>query len=283
MKKRILLPTDFSKNAWNAINYASELYKTESVDFFLLNAFKLVSYDIESIFVAKPGDKEYDAALEQSEKDLRKILKMIELKTPNPNHNYFSMSIFDTPIEAIKEAVELKDIDLVVMGSKGETDAKSVIYGSSTLEAMEKVRNCPVLAIPNMASYKEPKEIVFPTSFKTHFKRRELKHLYEIAKITNSAVKILHINTEKQLTDLQKKNKDLLEEFLDGIEYSFKWLDNVSVNEGLEEFVRRRGSDIIVFINKKHTFFDTIFSRPLVKDLGANSKIPVLVLHDLRN
>jgi nucleotide-binding universal stress UspA family protein len=283
MKKRILLPTDFSKNAWNAIDYASELYKTESVDFFILNSFKVQSYDIESIFVVKPGDKEYIEAMEQSEKELTKVLKMIELKPAYPNHTYAPMSIFDTPFEAIKSAVELKDIDLIVMGTKGVTDAMSVIYGSTTLEVMEKVRNCPVLAIPNIAKYVEPKEIVFPTSFKTHFKRRELKYLYEIAKITNSSVKILHINTEKQLTDLQRKNKDLLEEFLDGIEYSFQWLDNVSVNSGLEEFVRRRGSDIIVFINKKHSFLDSIFSRPLVKDLGTNSQIPVLVLHDLRN
>ena len=283
MKKRILLPTDFSKNAWNALKYASELYKTENVDFFILNAFTVKSYDIESIFVAKPGDVEYDAALEQSEKELRKVLKMIEIKKTYPNHTYFSMSILDTPLNAIKTAVELKDIDLVVMGTKGATDEKSVIYGSNTIDVMEKVRNCPVLAIPNVAKYKEPKEIVFPTSFKTHFKRRELKYLYEIAKITNSTVRILHVNTEKHLTDLQKQNKDLLEEFLDGIKYSFQWLDNVSVNTGLEEFVRQRGSDIIVFINKKHTFFDSIFSRPLVKDLGTSSQVPVLVLHDLRN
>ena len=283
MRKRILLPTDFSKNAWNALKYASELYKTESIDFFILNAFKVESYDIESILVAKPGDKEYDEALEQSEKDLRKVLKMIEIKTAYPNHTYFSMSIFDTPLSAIKAAVELKDIDLVAMGTKGATDAKSVIYGSNTIDVMEEVRNCPVLAIPNVAKYTEPKEIVFPTSFKTHYKRRELKHLYEIAKITNSAVTILHINTEKHLTDLQKQNKDLLEEFLDGVQYCFHWLDNVSVNAGLEEFVRRRGSDMIVFINKKHAFLDSIFTRPLVKDLGTTSQIPVLVLHDLRN
>lgn len=283
MKKRILLPTDFSKNAWNAIKYARELYETESIDFFILNAFKIESYDIESIFVAKPGDQEYDKALEQSEKNLRKVLKMIELEKECPNHKYFTMSIFDTPLAAIKAAVELKDIDLVVMGCKGETDAKSVMYGSSAIDVMEKVRNCPVLAIPISAKYKTPHEIVFPTSFKTHFKRRELKYLYEIAKITNAAVTILHINTEKHLTELQRQNKDLLEDFLDGVEYSFHWLDNVSVHEGLEEFVRRRDSDVIVFINKKHVFFDSIFSRPLVKDLGSSSQIPVLVLHDLRN
>jgi nucleotide-binding universal stress UspA family protein len=283
MKKRILLPTDFSKNAWNALKYAGELYKNEEVDFYILNAFSVRTYDIESIFIAKPGDKEYDEALEHSEKELHKTLKRIEIKNVYTNHNYVTMSIFDTPLNAIKRAVELKDIDLVVMGTKGATDSKTVIYGSNTIDVMEKVRNCPVLAIPSNVSYKEPKEIVFPTSFKTHFKRRELKYLYEIAKITNSVVRILHVNKEENLSDLQQQNKDLLEDFLDGIKYSFHWIENVSVNAGLDEFVRTRGSDMIVFINKKHTFFDSLFTRPLAKDLGASSQIPLLVLHDLRN
>ena len=283
MKKRILLPTDFSKNAWNALKYAGELYKYEEVDFYILNAFKVQSYDIESIFVAKPGDKVYDEALEHSEGELRKTLKRIEIKNVYPDHTYFTMSIFDTALDAIKRAVELKDIDMVVMGTKGTSDSKSVIYGSNTIDVMEKVRNCPVLAIPNNVVYKEPKEIVFPTSFKTHFKRRELKYLYEIAKITNSTVRILHINMEEGLSDLQQQNKDLLESFLDGVKYSFHWLDNVSVNAGLDEFVRTRGSDMIVFINKKHTFFDSLFTRPMAKDLGSSTQIPLLVLHDLRN
>ena len=39
MKRRILLPTDFSKNAWRAITYAQELYKNESCNFYILNVF----------------------------------------------------------------------------------------------------------------------------------------------------------------------------------------------------------------------------------------------------
>jgi hypothetical protein len=114
MRKRILLPTDFSKNAWNSIKYASELYKTEYIDFYILNAFKVESYDIESIFVAKPGDKEYDEGLEQSKKNLRKVFKMIELKNTYSNHTYSSMSIFGAPLDAIRATVELEDIDLVL-------------------------------------------------------------------------------------------------------------------------------------------------------------------------
>ncbi|MEJ2113114.1 MAG: universal stress protein [Flavobacteriaceae bacterium] len=43
MRRKILLPTDFSKNAWHAINYALELYKDENCDFYILNAFSATS------------------------------------------------------------------------------------------------------------------------------------------------------------------------------------------------------------------------------------------------
>jgi nucleotide-binding universal stress UspA family protein len=283
MKKKILLPTDFSKNAWNALAYASELYKNEECDFYILNAFSAKAFDIEGIFGLKPGDKEYDAALEKSQKELDKILKRLEIRVVYPNHTYFTMGIYGSPLNAIKQAVELKDIEMIVMGTKGATDAKNILYGSNTVEVMEKVRNCPVLAIPGDKTYSEPKEIVFPTSFKTHFKRRELKYLYEISKITNASVRILHINKEESLSESQLQNKELLEDCLDGLDYSFHWLDNVDVNTGLHNFVQSRDSDMVAFINKKHTLFDTLFARPMIADIGYNPIVPLLVLHDLRN
>ncbi len=283
MKKRILLPTDFSKNAWNAILYASDLYKDETCDFYILNAFTEKAYDIDGLVNAKPGDKDYNMAEEESKMALQKTLKRLALHYVNPNHTLHTMSLYGSPLDAIKQAIELKDIDLVVMGTKGATDDTNVFYGGNAIDVMEKSRNCPVLAIPGDYSFKEPKEIVFPTSFKTHYKRRELQYLYEISKITNAPVRILHINNEIHLSDLQNQNKDLLEDCLDGLDYTFHWLDNVGVNTGLHNFVQSRNSDMVVFINKKHSFIETLFSSPMVNDLGFNSRVPVLVLHDLRN
>ena len=283
MKKRILLPTDFSKNAWNAITYALELYKNEECDFYILNAFSTKAYDIDSIIVAKPGDQGYDTAAMDSRKGLEKTLKLLELHQTNSNHKFFKLNFFGSPLDAVKDAIESKDIDLVVMGNKGETDAESILYGSNAIQIMEKSRNCPVLMIPENVDYSEPKEIVFPTSYKTHYKRRELQYLYEISKITNAKVKILHINKEDRLDERQKENKNLLEDCFDGLDYSFHWLNNVDINAGLQNFVQSRGSDMVAIISKKHTFIERLFTRPMVEDLGYNSRVPVLVMHDLRN
>jgi hypothetical protein len=57
MKKKILLPTDFSKNAYNAINYAIELYKEESCEFFILHSYYLPGYEKSNLLSPEPTDK----------------------------------------------------------------------------------------------------------------------------------------------------------------------------------------------------------------------------------
>lgn len=268
MKKRILIPTDFSKNAWNALMYAVELYKREQVDFYLLNAY---------------GNDRKTFPKEYAEKELEKIRQHLSIKTVYPDHTFHTEAVYSTLINGIKEMVETKDIEMVIMGTKGETDSKHAVYGSNTIDAMEHVRNCPVLAVPENVVFCDPNEIVFPTSYKTHYKRRELKHLYEISRITNAPVRILHVQGKKSLSKQQQSNKDLLEECFEGMEYSFHWMENIGVQEGLIKFVTEHNSQMIAFINKKHPFFGSVFSNPMVKKLGLYSKVPVLALHDLRN
>ncbi|RKS53699.1 nucleotide-binding universal stress UspA family protein [Gillisia mitskevichiae] len=283
MKKKILLPTDFSQNSWNTIMYASELYKNDECDFYLLNAF---TYEVVNLGINTPanaGERIFNKAKSKSEAQLEKVLQMIALRNLDYKHTYSTYAVNNKPLDAIKEFVETKDIELIVIGNKGDTDARNIIYGSNAISIMEKIRNCPVLVVPNNLVYKDPKEIVFPTSFKTHFKRRELKFIFQISKLTNSPVRVLHVNKSNVLDEEQKEKKALLEECLDGLVYTFHWLEYDNVQTGLHLFVQSRGSEMIVFINKKHAFFDVLFSKPMVKELGQHAKVPVLVLHDLRN
>lgn len=283
MKKKILLPTDFSKNAWNALRYSSELYKNEEVDFYLLNSYMVQNYSIDTMMVPEPGEKYYEEGKAKSELGLKKLLKLIEILDVPSNHTYFTKAVYGLPLDAVINFVEEKDIDLVVASNKGETDAIDVLVGSNSIDFMEKVRNCPVLMIPEDASFKNPNEIVFPTSFKTHYKRRELTHLYEIARITNAPIRILHVSQEEKLSEEQKEKKALLEECFDGLIYTYHFLENAEVLTGLNLFIQSRGSEMIAFINRKHGFFETLFSKSMVKDLGYNAKVPVLTMHDLRN
>ena len=284
MKRKILLPTDFSKNAWHAITFASELYKKDHCDFCILNVFSATGNVIDSLINMEPGSEIYETAKLDSENGLAKVLDMLAfMDYKNSKHQFKPISTFNSVVEAIKNIVEEKDIEMIVMGTKGHTGSRTKVFGSVAVNVMEKIRNCPVIVVPKTAKLELPKEIVFPTSYKTHLKRRELNYLIDLAKKCDASIKVLHIATEKQLSEKQLNNKKLLEEYFEDISYSLHTLTHIDIPTAINCFVESRESDMIAFINKKHMFFGSMLTHPLIKEIGYDSKVPLLVMHDLRN
>lgn len=283
MKKRILIPTDFSRNAYNAIKYAMELYNREYCDFFILNSYFLSGYSKENLLSPQPTDKALNVVKEKSEKNLERLKVQMSYYEQNEKHSFNFISEFGSFFDVMKKVVEREDIELVVMGTQGETDNKTVILGSNAVNAMEKIRNCPVMAIPSTVLFKEPNEIVFPTSFRTHYKQRELATLVEISRLLNSPIRILHIQKDRALSKAQLENKVLLETILDPASFTHHRLYNVDLKDGVSCFVQSRQSEMIAIVNKKHNFFGSIFSNPMVKELGKHTNVPLLAMHDLRN
>ncbi|NNG11129.1 MAG: universal stress protein [Arenibacter sp.] len=276
MTRRILCPTDFSKNAQNAINYAVELFKDKTCVFYILNTYDVASYSME---ITSAGD------LEASRKKSIGGLKITSELLPNDNQNHKFRTIFQCGnlIDTMRNIIDEQDIDMVVMGTKGATNSGQKAYGSQTVLAMEEIRNCPVLAVPEKTIYKEIREIVFPTNYRTIYKRREFQYLVDIANISNASIKVVKVfKKEGDLDSDQINNQNLLKDYFEGLDYSFHSLYNNEVQTAINEFIRSRGSDMVAFINKKHSFFSMMLSRPMVKNLGYYADIPVLALHDYR-
>jgi len=284
MRRKILIPTDFSKNATKALRYAIELYKNDSCNFYLLNVFTAGRNIMEDLMNMEPGTELYERRKLDSENSLAKIYDMIAMtEYDNPKHHFKTISIFNNPIGVIKDVVEKKDIEMIVMGTKGETYSRATAFGSTATYVMEKVRNCPVIVVPLNGKSIMPKEIVFPTSYKTHYKKRELSYLTDIAKKSDATIIVLHISNEDELSKEQKENKQLLEEILEDTNHKPHFLSHNSVETAINIFIESRYSDMVAFINKKHTFFGSILTDPLVKSISFHTKVPILVMHDLRN
>jgi len=280
MDKRILVPTDFSKNALNAVRYALDLYAKLNCEFYFLNVYRFDSYITDTLIIPEPGSAQYEIAKSKSEEGFLKLFDMLQLHQDNPKHSYYTISTFNFLSVAVKQTIADKDIDLVVMGTKGASGSKGVIFGSNTVNAMEKVTECPVLAIPEDVRFSTPKEIVFPTNYKSVFKHRELGYLVEIAKMHDTAIRILYITKQPDLNEKQENNKLLLDNIFSTIDHSFHTLSEKNVATGLTAFVESRDSDMIAFINRKHFFFGSVFSKPLVKEIGYDATVPILALND---
>jgi nucleotide-binding universal stress UspA family protein len=279
MDKRILIPTDFSRNALNAIHYALHLYEKKKCEFYFLNVFRTEYYTTGTLIVPEPGSEAYETAKSVSEEGFAKLLEDLYLHHDNPMHTYHTISSNNLLSEAIRQTIKKNDIELMVMGTQGTTRTKGIIFGSNTVMAMENIRECPVLAVPENFRFSTPTEIVFPTNFKAAFKRKELNYLIEIAQMHNAGIQVLYVNKEPGLNKVQESNKQLLDEILEDVDHSFEILSDPNIPKAIASFVKSRDSDMIAFINRKHFFFESIFSRPLVKEIGYNATTPILALH----
>lgn len=282
MKKRVLLPTDYSQNALNAIRYARKLYHDIACDFYLLNAYSASGYDLQSMMVPEPGEHFYETAKKQSEEQMERLLLTLNIEPENPKHRFHPVCVFNHLVEAVKNIIARKDIDVIIMGTKGVTSSKSRVFGTRTVKVMEQIRNCPVIVVPEHNTFEPPKEIVFPTDYRTNYKKRELNHLIEIAKAHGTKINVLHIDKDKdgKLNEKELTNKQLLQDILDGTDYEMHFLSAVKIGKGVKLFVESRNCDMIAFFNRKHLFFGSILFNPLVKEIGYDPKVPILELND---
>lgn len=275
--KKILLPTDFSDNAWNAIEYALQLFKDEVCTFYLLNTYTPAVYHIEYVLVnpAQFGliDSERDTSLSNLEKVHDKIKKTLR----NPNHRIEKISVFNSLIPEIKEQVKEKKIDYIVMGTKGATGAKEVLFGSNTVHVLNQVK-CPVLAVPNNFNFEKPHELLFPTDFEIEYKNKHLSLIIDIAKKHTSRVHVLHVSYGYELNEFQKKNKELLESKLKKVANIFHDVSNQNIEDAIANFQIKNKVNMLIMINNKHSFFENLFFKKLIHHIGFHLNIPFLVI-----
>lgn len=280
MGKKLLLPTDFSKNSWSAIQYAIKLYVDYDCDFYILNTYSKEVHGLDNVALLDPDEAFNKVSAQRSKLGLYEINIELNSRSKNNNHRFHMLSRSTLFIDAVKDIVESMNIDMVIMGAKGTTNARKNAYGTNTLAAIENIRQCPILVIPKNVYFKMPEEIVLTTDFKTNFKANEIKHLTKVAALSNANVQILSLTDNSDLNFLQKANKLRLRHHLKNVAHNFNVVHNVQMSTALSCFVEIRHSNMISYIDKKPSIWQRLgFGKRSLSKLGYFKDVPVLALH----
>lgn len=278
--KHILMLTDFSDNSWNAIRYALSMFKNIECTFYLLIVNLLPSYTGAQTSVRANQEKLRKSILEQSEADLQDLLKRIEKSLPDNKHKFITNAVYGSFVRTVKKMVANYKIELIVMGTKGASGLKKIIVGSNTAAVLSKI-DCPLLAVPENATYEKPREITFVTDFKVAYNHKMLDMLKEVMTLSNTPLSILNaLEKGKNLSDEQTSNKGFLTNHLNNLEHSFFTLSKAEVDEAVQCFVESRNIDMIVMVKKDRSFLQKILIKPTVKNISYHIEIPFLVLHE---
>ncbi|WP_046756691.1 universal stress protein [Kordia jejudonensis] len=271
---KILLPTDFSDNAWSAIIYALKLYANEHCTFYILNSTNLKASRVSSF-----SNKLLTTMRDNAKKDLADLkTKLIETNA-NGNHEFEIILNIGSLDDAVETAIQKYEIDLVIMGTKGATGAKEIFFGSNTTKIIKKIKNCPLLMIPDNYEFKIPKQIAFPTDYQRDCDAKELHYLKKLADLYHSKIRVVHINEKEKLSETQEKNYTTLQQYLVDNEHSFHWIPNyTSKAQGITNFIEELEIDILAMIYYSHSFIERITREPIIKKIGFHPTIPFLVI-----
>ncbi|TDU39468.1 nucleotide-binding universal stress UspA family protein [Gelidibacter sediminis] len=275
MKKSILIPTDFSENAWSALNYALKFYAGEECTFYLLNSYYFSNAHsrtfITSHFIA--------TLKEASQRDLVALKNKIEKQNTNTAHSFEIIMSSDELSYAIKHSIEKYSIDTVVMGTKGASGIDKFFFGSNTVKTIQNIKSCPVLAVPDNMAFVAPRQIAFATDFNRPYVKAVLDKLLALINLHDAHLNVVHINVEKTLSDVQQKNVNELKEFLKDNKHSFHWMPAYSTkSEIINDFIKEMNIDMLAMFNYRHSIIENMTKEPIIKKIGYHPIIPFLII-----
>ena len=274
MEKTILIPTNFSKPAWNALVYALELFQQSKVQFYILNTYKKDLLNLNS-----------EEAKEKSEIGLQKILNGIQFRDRNSSHSFQTISSSKKLEQAIEEIIRDKNINLIVLGSKGKYAGINSAYDSTVSSISQNIDNCPILVIPENISFEAINfnEIVFPTSLLNNFLKNELQILIELAKKLKAPIRIVNVEESKDEGEIDPEIKNQLIDIFKELKISFHTLTQTTVSTGVHIFIQSRNSSMLALYKRRQGFFSRLFIQNFKKDIDFDPVIPVLLIPEADN
>lgn len=279
--KNVLLPTDFSENSWNAIKYAIHFFNAVDCGFYVLHVNSLNNFIPQDETLIADTYYLENTYIKPTKQRLRNFIKRISMLGPNKEkHKFFALTEAGFFIDSIRKIVKEKQIDFIVMGTKGASGLNGIILGTNTADVITKVK-CTTLAVPGNAKFIAPKEIAFPTDLNLSYNLEALHPLAEIFQHFKASLRILHINKNKEdpEEDLDE-SITLLKDYFTGIRSSFHYLTNKKVEDAVQCFVESRDIDLICMVAKNLNYFQQIFFHSRVEKISYHTDKPLLVLHE---
>lgn len=259
----VIVPVDFSETSLNAARYATRLLQGHyGVTLLLYHHYSKASEE------------------KQSEETLQGLKTQLNEK--------FTVNIEtlahtgDDFIDDLEKAVRHRRADLVIMGITGRSPLGQVLIGSNTLKFAE-TRACPVLIVPEQAVYRDVKNVMLASDFKNAYNTTPSVPIKDFLQTFRPQFHVVNVDPEHYVAISQayEKEKADFEEMFKEFNPEFYFMRLFDIDEALNMFAKEKNIDLIIAIQKQHSFFDRLFKKTgTTKRLSYQSEVPVLVIHE---
>lgn len=258
-KLKILIATDFSEQARNAMKFAlkfSDFYILDIILFHSLNSTEINSFETETEKLKKESD-------------------YVKRQSPNiPVKTILAKE--DNILNKINDIIETDAVDYIVMGTKGESGSEPTVFGSYISDILI-TANCPVLAIPLTSHNKGISKILCLTEMEES-ELKAIEQCLKLSRIHESEI-IFYFVSEYDQGQIKNKVSNFKEQIRTITSYpQIKFVTERSGNilDSIENYTCNSQPDLVVTLGKERSLWDRLFSKRITKNLCLDTTVPIL-------
>lgn len=278
--KTILVPTDFSPNADKALNFAVQIAKTLKARILLIHACDLLELKFKDHLALK---KEYNSRIikDANEKLSAYCTSIKQAEGVAVRKKLYYGLITDT----ILYAASINKADLIIMGTLGSAGVKEQIMGSKTAGLIRK-STVPVLAIPLLAEWKPPQQILFTLENFSEGREERVRTLFDLATQFDAAVTIVKFSetaarsAQEYITIERGGNNYVrkINKLAPGTAVRFLHLEGRRFDKSMEKYISQNKIDMLAMISHKRNFLTSLFHSSMTKKMAYHTSVPLLAL-----
>jgi len=270
--KTIIVATDYSDNSDNALTYAGHFAAATNAKIILFNAYTLPVHASN----AHLSGEAYDSIIANN----KARLEALAYKTADKFSVEVECNVTMSPfISELDHLVLTSNAELVILGMH-DNDWTDKLLGN-TATAVIHIASYPVMIIPEKASFKGIKKILFAYN-EASIKRNELPLLKELSSIFDAQIKVYHVSRKRELAFTGEQGtaiaNDTIEMVLHEVEHSYDGVSEEDVVEGIEKGVKEFEADMLVMVPFRPHFWDGLTYKSKTRKMSLKTVVPLLVL-----
>jgi len=265
----IIVATDYSANANNALQYAAELATYTKSKLILFNSYTLPVHASNTLLSRNVVDE----LIACNEEYLENIAQETSNKYKIVVDYYTRLSTFE---EELDELVLKTKAELVVMGMH-ENDWSDSIIGNTTTAIIRHIKY-PVLVVPQTAYFKPLEKILFAFDTDCDCPKSKLDVFKKIANCFHAEVQVFHVETGKPATKTVEENA--IESSLDKANVSHKDVWTSTIVAGIERGIDEFDADLVVMVPHQLSFWHALGYSSETRKMALRTRIPLLMLPD---
>ncbi len=270
--KTILVTTDFSTAANNAVNYATDMALSINARLLLLNVVQTpIGYSDLPIVIS------LEDMMRSSEKDIQNLKEEVMVRTGNKIviEAEVGMGGF---FEELKTVCERTKPYAVVMGSQGKTAAEHLMFGAHAVYTVKHL-TWPVITVPPGAVFTAVKKIGLASDLTQVVETTPIEEIKMLVNDFNAELHILNTGkTEVFDADIVFESGLMLEMAM-ALKPTFHFINNENTDEGIMDFAEKNQIDLLIVLPRRHNLLGSIFHKSHTKQLVLHSHVPVMSLH----